>query len=100
MQQGTKNKPVHDVRLGLVKAAIWINEHENGIWYQVNINRSYKDKEGDEWKSTDYFNRDDLLLVAKVADLAHTWICEQHQDRNQNQDREGGNGGRFRSGSK
>jgi len=25
------------------------------------------------------FGRDDLLLLAKVADQAHTWICEQHR---------------------
>jgi|KBSSwiStaDraftv2_1062776.scaffolds.fasta_scaffold1453265_1 hypothetical protein len=95
-QQGTtKNKPIHDIRLGLVKAAIWKHDNENGPWYSVSINRSYKDKDGDEWKQTDFFNRDDLLLVAKVADLAHTFVCEKLQERG-SQDREGGNGGRFR----
>ena len=27
--------------------------------------------------NADSFGRDDLLVVAKLADLAHTWICEQ-----------------------
>jgi hypothetical protein len=37
--------------------------------------RIYKD--GNDWKTTDSFGRDDLPLVAKVADLAHTWIFQQ-----------------------
>jgi len=38
-----------------------------------------KDDEG--WKFTDTFGRDDLLLVAKVADLAHSWIFAQTQSQ-------------------
>ena len=33
----------------------------------------YKDAEG-RWKSTDSLGREDLLLAAKVLDLAHSWI--------------------------
>ena len=71
-------KPVHEVRLGLIKAAIWANDTEQGVRHNVSITRLYKD--GDDWKSTTSFGRDDLLLVAKVADLAHTWICSQGHD--------------------
>ena len=79
-QTQTKNKPVHEVRLGMIKAAIWKNDTENGgVRYSVNLQRIYKD--GEEWKHTDYFGRDELLLLAKVADLAHTWICEQVPER-------------------
>lgn len=96
MQPATKNKPVHEVRIGMVKAAIWKHEHENGARYTTNFSRFYKDKEGDEWKFTEYFGRDDLLLLAKLADQTHTWICEQTQNQEKPQDREGGGGGRFR----
>jgi len=65
-------KPVHAVRLGRIKAAIWENETENGARYNVTISRLYKDD--DQWKDSTSFGRDDLPLVAKVADLAHTWI--------------------------
>ena len=69
------NKPVHEIRLGRVKATIWANKSEgSGVWHNVVISRLYKD--GEEWKSSESFNRDDLPLVAKVADLAHTWIYE------------------------
>jgi hypothetical protein len=67
-------KPVHEIRLGAVKAAIWANETTNGTRHNVTFTRLYKD--GDEWKRTESFGRDDMLVVAKVADLAHSWIYE------------------------
>ena len=66
------NKPVHEVRLGVVKAAIWANETDTGVRHNVTFQRLYKD--GDDWKDSTSFGRDDLPLVAKVADLAHSWI--------------------------
>ena len=69
-----KQKPIHEVRIGSIKAAIWKNETENGVRYNVTLGRLYKD--GDQWKSTDSFGRDDLLVLAKVADQAHSWICQ------------------------
>ena len=74
MPQQTKQKPVHEVRLGAVKAAIWENQTDNGTRFNVTVSRIYKD--GEQWKSTDSFGRDDLLLLAKVIDQAHTWIFE------------------------
>lgn len=44
---------------------------------QSALQRRYKD--GEEWKHTRSFGRDDLLLVAKVARLAHSWIHAQQQ---------------------
>jgi hypothetical protein len=38
------------------------------------VSRIYKD--GDEWKQTESFGRDDLSLLAKVVDLAHTSIFQ------------------------
>ena len=73
----TKTKPIHEVRLGAVKAAIWSNEsEESGVWYNVTMGRLYKDDEG-QWRTAEGLGRDDLLVAAKVLDLAHTWICEQ-----------------------
>jgi hypothetical protein len=70
-----KQKPAHEIRLGRIKATIWANETDNGTRHNVSISRLFKD--GDEWKQTTSFGRDDLPLVAKVADLAHLWIYEQ-----------------------
>lgn len=73
-----KDKPVHEVRLGAIKAAIWKNDTEKGVRYNTTFSRLYKD--GEEWKNTDSFGRDDLLVLAKVSDQAHTWIHEQAQE--------------------
>ena len=73
----TKAKPIHEVRLGYIKAAVWRNETEAGVRYNVTFSRLYKD--GDNWQSTESFGRDDLLLLAKVADQTHSWIFAQSQ---------------------
>ena len=67
-----KSRPVHEVRVGRVRAAIWENETQNGPRHNVTLSRLYKD--GEEWKDSGSFGRDDLPLVAKVSDLAHSWI--------------------------
>jgi len=69
------NKPAHEFRLGRVKATIWANAGDSGVWYSIQFSRIYKD--GDSWKRSDSFSRDDLPLVAKLADRAHTWIYER-----------------------
>ena len=76
-----KDKPVHEVRFGAIKAAIWKNDTVNGVRYNTTFSRLYKDREDDQWKSTDSFGRDDLLVLAKVADASHTWICAQGHER-------------------
>lgn len=76
-----KQQPVHEVRLGSIKAAIWENRTDTGTRYNVTLARIYKD--GEQWKSTDSFGRDDLLLLAKVADQAHTWILDNGKPRSE-----------------
>lgn len=67
-------KPVHEIRLARIKAAIWENDTQNGAMHNVTLSRLYKD--GEDWKDSTSFGRDDLLLLAKVCDQAHTWIHE------------------------
>ena len=85
-----KKRPVHEIRFGRIRAAIWQNETETGTRHNVTLSRLYK--EGDEWKDSTSFGRDDLPLVAKVCDLAHTWIFEQAAERS-NGNGHGENGG-------
>ena len=75
--------PVHEIRVGRIRAAIWENETQNGSLHNATLSRSYKD--GDNWKSSTSFGRDDLLLVAKVADMAHTWIFQHRQEDSRKQ---------------
>lgn len=74
----TKVRPVQEIRLGAVKAAIWRNETESGPRYNATFERLYRD--GDTWKSTSSFGRDDLLVLGKVADQVHTWILTEGRD--------------------
>lgn len=70
-----KQQPAREIRMGSIRATIWENQTANGTRFNVTVSRLYKD--GEEWKQTDSFGRDDLQLLAKVIDLAHTWIFEQ-----------------------
>jgi hypothetical protein len=71
-----QKKPVHEVRLGRVRAAIWENGTKNGTLHNVTFSRLYRDDDGN-WQDSTSFGRDDLPLLGKVSDQAHTWIFEQ-----------------------
>jgi len=68
-------KPVAKVSVGLQTAAIFKNESEGRAFYNVSFDRRYRDAAGN-WKSTASYGRDDLLALAKLADLAHTKVLE------------------------
>ncbi|REJ92344.1 MAG: hypothetical protein DWQ34_13225 [Planctomycetota bacterium] len=70
-----KSGPVHEIRLGRIRAAIWENDTQNGTRHNVTVTRLYKD--GDDWKDSSSFGRDDLPLVTKVLDRCHSWIFDQ-----------------------
>jgi len=75
-----KTKPVHEIRLGRIRAALWENATQNGTRHNVTVSRLYKD--GDKWKDSTSFGREDLPLVIKVLDMAHTWIYEHPSSTN------------------
>ena len=67
-------KPAAKVSLYPVSAAIWRNDNGKGeAFYNVTFERRYRDDSG-KWHSTSSFSLSDLLLLAKVSDLAHTEI--------------------------
>lgn len=70
------NRPVNEFKVGRVRAAVWSNESEEGTWHTVTFSRLYKDKEGN-WKDSTSFSRDDLPLLMKAADQAHTFLYQQ-----------------------
>ncbi|MCP5521855.1 MAG: hypothetical protein H7A46_09950 [Verrucomicrobiales bacterium] len=75
------DRPVHEIRLGPIKAAIWANDTPSGHRHNVTFTRLFRDVANSCWRSSDSFGRDDLLLLAKVADAAHSWIHGQVQER-------------------
>jgi len=74
-KNSAKTKPVHEIRLGRIRAAIWANHTDNGVRHNVTVSRLYKD--GDTWKDSGSFGRDDLPLVGKVLNRCHDWIYDQ-----------------------
>ncbi len=68
------NKPVDEVRIGPVRAAIWANTNAEGeTRHNVTVSKSYRDSEGNP-KDTRSFGVSDLLPLAKAADVAHTKV--------------------------
>jgi hypothetical protein len=81
-------KPATKVRLHPVVASIFRNDTPKGIAYAVTFERTYIDAAG-KWQSSTNFNTSELLLVAKVADLAHSEIYKLRvADRNGDQSQE------------
>lgn len=76
----SSKRPIQTIRYGAVRAAIWRNVVDSGNasrpMYNVTFTRSYKDGDNN-WKDSASFGADDLLLLAKAADEAHTWIAQQ-----------------------
>ena len=66
-------KPAAKISLFPVSAAIWAKSTPKGVFYTVSLERSYKDDSG-KWQTSSTLNASDLLLLAKVADQAHTEI--------------------------
>ena len=69
--------PVHVIRFGLIKACIWQNHTKSGDRHVVTVCRLFRN--GEMWKESTRFGRDDLLSVAKALDQAHTWIHQRTQ---------------------
>jgi len=67
--------PVKNFRLDRIKAAVWENETDQKKYYNVTFARTYQD-DAKAYHDTDSFGWDDLPLVAKLADQAHTFIFE------------------------
>jgi len=81
MSEKTK-RPVHEIRFGRIRASIWENETQNGTRHNVTVTRLYRD--GEQWRDSASFGRDDLPLVSKVCDHAHSWIFGESARSRQN----------------
>ena len=68
------NRPVHQVRIGRIKAAVF--ENGENAPRKVQFTALYKD--GDEWRGSQSFAREDLPLLMKVADQVHSYLYEQN----------------------
>ena len=65
-------QPVHEIGVGRIKAAIFENGEDAPN--RVLFSRLYKD--GESWKRSSSFTREDLPLLMKVADRVHSHLYE------------------------
>ena len=75
---GTGRRPLKEFRVGGVSASIWEKEQDSNNrsnpLYSVKINRTYKDKNSNEFKNTDYYFPNDLPKVMLAANKAFEYI--------------------------
>jgi hypothetical protein len=87
-----KERPVQVIRFRNLRANIWANRPPSGdLAYDVTVDRLYReadqtDAQGQvtktgEWKQSQSFGKDDLLLLSKLADLAHSDVYRRLQDQ-------------------
>ena len=65
-------RPLHEIRRGLIVARIWRKHTRSGVRHTVTVVRLFRN--GDVWKESSRFQRDDIPIVRLVLDEAHTWI--------------------------
>ena len=70
MTTQSKNPPVDVLRDGALKASIWENKGENGIYYTTTLAKTYEGKNG-SLRDTHSFTGNDLLRVAELARQAY-----------------------------
>lgn len=68
-------KPIQQIRVGLIKVRIWRKRTRSGIRHSVSVVRLYRN--GDVWKESSRFGRDDLPTVRLALDRAHDWIYRE-----------------------
>ncbi len=76
-----KNKPIESFRDGAIQVAIWPRTGPNGIFYEIERSRSYKDK-NDEWQKTTLISERDMLKARYLEEQAYASIQRlKDQDR-------------------
>jgi hypothetical protein len=82
-ETASAQKPVKTIRLRGVSASIFANkamvEGREITFHKVSVQRSYKD--GDDWKHTSSFGRDDLPVVNTVLQRAWDFILDTEASR-------------------
>lgn len=69
------SRPIHEIRKGLIKVRIWRKQTRSGLRHTVSVVRLFRN--GDVWKESTRFSRDDVPLMRLVLDDAYNWIYEQ-----------------------
>ena len=66
------NQPVKKFRVGSVTAAVWKNDDN----YSVTLQKSYREKDSEEWRNTDNLFHGDILNACKALERAEAFIAK------------------------
>ncbi len=78
------NMPIETFRLRGISASVFENQSEDGqTFYRVSLVRTYKDGNG-QFQTTSAFSRDDLPIVAHLANEAWQFVMELEQEQRTN----------------
>jgi len=85
-----KRPPFKTFRAGKMSIAIWRNEVEQGdrtfVQYSIKIQKRYRDKETDEWKTAEYLYPTDLPHLIICAQKAFESISMTEVDNDDNEE--------------
>ena len=73
-----KTKPICEIRVGNIKAATWQNKVGDIVRHNVTFTRIYKD--GEQWKTSDSFGRDELPRLILAAQKAYEALFPARHD--------------------
>ncbi len=73
------NEPAAKFRESPLEVSVWENEGENGKWYSVKVERSYKDK-NDEWQKTTSINSKHISILKDLLTQAAEKIEELEKE--------------------
>jgi hypothetical protein len=74
----SRKNAVHEIKRGLIKAKIRRKPSRDGAKYSVSIVRLYRN--GDHWKESTRYGRNDIPVIRLVLDEAFGWIYVQQEN--------------------
>ncbi len=66
------DQPVKKFRVGSVTAAVWKNENN----FSVTLQKSYREKDSEEWRNTETLFHSDILCAMKALERAEEFIAK------------------------
>lgn len=81
MNENPKTGPVDVIRDGALKATIWENQGEKGVYFSTVLARTYEDSDG-RLRDTHSFNGTELLRIAELARRAYEHVTEFRSELN------------------
>jgi hypothetical protein len=86
MENTVKKSPLNVFKCGPIRVAIWLDSRiiDDAVVeiHSIRIDKSYKDKDGNEWKYTNTFNVEDLPKVAVLAMEVYKFLRVKTSENN------------------